>query len=512
MKSILLICIGIVINLNAQNRFSNDLVLKVIYTHQYEGNTTSILPYLKHAEERYRVAACMAFASLQDTTAISSLLDVLKLDKSIAVKQAALWGLGQYRLNRLSKLFIQNYKDKNYKTLKNELLIAIGKGATQEDTVFYDKLKISSKDSAQTYSYVYSVFQAYRRKHISKKITATIEKIKVSIKIPSIQKICWYIIPAKRSPLIVLKNEMPPMHFRVSLSQMKRLIESHNPYQVNLILDDKNSAVQNDVLDSVVLSDFYPLVVRSHCMELLLKQKNSIENFDYKRYLESKDLAIIALAVESLRNDSVKLSEKSISAEYLKNIQRALQMPKDFEAWVELEKTICVIEKRTYTYHSWFDKGYTNSIDWGYVNTIQQNQKVKITTNKGVIILECKVNESPASVSNFLKLVDSGYYNGKYFHRMVADFVVQGGCPRGDGWGTLNWTQRSEFSNDLKYKPGSVGLASAGKDSEGVQFFITHTYTPHLDGRYTIFAEVIIGMGVVNSLLVGDVIISIEKV
>ena len=122
-----------------------------------------------------------------------------------------------------------------------------------------------------------------------------------------------------------------------------------------------------------------------------------------------------------------------------------------------------------------------------------------------------KINDAPGSVVNFLKLLDSNYYDKRYFHRMVPNFVVQGGCPRGDGWGSLNWTQRSELSNFLVYKPGSVGLASAGKDSEGVQFFVTHTWTPHLDGRYTIFAELIEGMQVINTLKVGDQILYIEK-
>jgi cyclophilin family peptidyl-prolyl cis-trans isomerase len=70
--------------------------------------------------------------------------------------------------------------------------------------------------------------------------------------------------------------------------------------------------------------------------------------------------------------------------------------------------------------------------------------------------------------------------------------------------------QRSEFSSELRYHPGSVGLASAGKDSEGVQFFITHNYTTNLDGRYTIFAEVVKGMEVVNALRVGDTIVSVK--
>jgi cyclophilin family peptidyl-prolyl cis-trans isomerase len=95
---------------------------------------------------------------------------------------------------------------------------------------------------------------------------------------------------------------------------------------------------------------------------------------------------------------------------------------------------------------------------------------------------------------------------------MVSNFVVQGGCPRGDGWGSLEWNQRSELSSKLRYKKGSVGLASVGKDSEGVQFFISHNYAPHLDGRYTIFAEVIKGFDVINNLAVGDEIKRIERV
>ncbi|NQW42639.1 MAG: peptidylprolyl isomerase [Bacteroidetes bacterium] len=184
-------------------------------------------------------------------------------------------------------------------------------------------------------------------------------------------------------------------------------------------------------------------------------------------------------------------------------------MPRDYEAFVDIEKTIQQFNRKKYTYKS---PAFNHPINWKYVNTIKENQIVKIVTNKGNIILECKVNDAPGSVANFMFLLDSGYYNGKYFHRIVPNFVVQGGCPRGDGWGSLNWTQRSEFSNFLTYKPGSVGIASSGKDSEGVQFFITHTYTSHLDGRYTIFAEVIEGMDIVNQLGVGDIMIKVERV
>ncbi|MGB0850626.1 MAG: peptidylprolyl isomerase [Bacteroidia bacterium] len=140
-----------------------------------------------------------------------------------------------------------------------------------------------------------------------------------------------------------------------------------------------------------------------------------------------------------------------------------------------------------------------------------KDQQVIIETNQGNITIQLFVEDAPGTVSNFLKLIDSGFYDGKYFHRVVPQFVIQGGCPRGDGWGSLDWTQRSEFSNYQGYKAGTVGVASAGKDTEGVQFFITHCSTPHLDGRYSIFARVIDGMNVVNKIEIGDKIISIKK-
>ncbi|MCL4105624.1 UNVERIFIED_CONTAM: hypothetical protein GTU68_057499 [Idotea baltica] len=97
------------------------------------------------------------------------------------------------------------------------------------------------------------------------------------------------------------------------------------------------------------------------------------------------------------------------------------------------------------------------------------------------------------------------YFDSKTFHRIAPNFVAQGGCSRGDGWGGYPETIRSELP-DIRYKTGSVGIASAGKDTESSQLFITHCPTPHLDGNYSIFAEVSAGMEVVNQLEMGDVI------
>ncbi|AIZ65039.1 peptidylprolyl isomerase [Hymenobacter sp. DG25B] len=136
-------------------------------------------------------------------------------------------------------------------------------------------------------------------------------------------------------------------------------------------------------------------------------------------------------------------------------------------------------------------------------------QKAVVHTSKGPVTLVLLVEQAPGSVASFVQLVKAGFYNQKNFHRVVPNFVVQGGCPRGDGWGSSDYNLRSEFA-DLRYNEGAVGLASAGKDTESCQWFITHSPTPHLDGRYTIFAQVDRGMEVVSQLAIGDTIDRIE--
>lgn len=149
--------------------------------------------------------------------------------------------------------------------------------------------------------------------------------------------------------------------------------------------------------------------------------------------------------------------------------------------------------------------------DWKYFDALKKHQVIRIQTNKGSIKIRLFPEDAPFTVMSMLKLIDSKFFSGLTFHRVAPNFVIQGGDPRGDGWGGPGYAVRSEFSL-LKYKRGMVGVASAGKDTEGCQFFITHCSTPHLDGRYTIFGEVIEGMEVVDEIQIGDDIVSVEVV
>ena len=196
----------------------------------------------------------------------------------------------------------------------------------------------------------------------------------------------------------------------------------------------------------------------------------------------------------------LKLSQEAI---------QKLELPRQVETFIDLNKAIAKLSGEKIEP---FKTEYNHSIDWEFVKTIPSDQQIMIETNKGNITIELFVDNAPGTVSNFMKLMNDGYYDNKYFHRVVPQFVIQGGCSRGDGWGSLNWTQRSEFSHYTGFETGTIGIASAGKDTEGVQFFITHCPTPYLDGRYTAFGRVTNGMNVVQQIRIGDVITSIRDI
>jgi cyclophilin family peptidyl-prolyl cis-trans isomerase len=132
-----------------------------------------------------------------------------------------------------------------------------------------------------------------------------------------------------------------------------------------------------------------------------------------------------------------------------------------------------------------------------------------VHTRHGPIEIHLNVVEAPLSVASFVDLARRGFYNGLTFHRVVPHFVIQGGDPRGDGSGGPGYTVRSEVGQ-RPFGRGTVGIADSGKDTGGSQFFITHTPTPHLDGRYTVLGWVAAGMDAVDKVRQGDVIERVE--
>jgi len=134
---------------------------------------------------------------------------------------------------------------------------------------------------------------------------------------------------------------------------------------------------------------------------------------------------------------------------------------------------------------------------------------VTIETDRGAVVVELTPADAPLTVAAFLSLVERRYFDGSIWHRVVPNFVVQDGDPRGDGLGGPSFALRHE-ANPIRYETGTVGMALSGPETGGSRFFITHSPQPHLDGIYTVFGRVVEGLGALDAIGQGERIATIH--
>ena len=127
-------------------------------------------------------------------------------------------------------------------------------------------------------------------------------------------------------------------------------------------------------------------------------------------------------------------------------------------------------------------------------------------TSRGPIKIELYPDKAPLTVANFVNLAKRGFYDGLNFHRVIADFMIQGGCPEGSGRGGPGYRFEDETGNGVRHERGVLSMANAGPNTNGSQFFITHVPTPWLDGKHTVFGKVTEGLDVVDAVKQGDLI------
>ncbi len=125
-------------------------------------------------------------------------------------------------------------------------------------------------------------------------------------------------------------------------------------------------------------------------------------------------------------------------------------------------------------------------------------------TDRGPIKVELYPEKAPLTVANFVNLVRRGFYDGLNFHRVIADFMIQGGCPEGSGRGGPGYRFEDEADNGVRHERGVLSMANAGPNTNGSQFFITHIATPWLDGKHTVFGKVVEGLEAVDKVEQGD--------
>ena len=140
----------------------------------------------------------------------------------------------------------------------------------------------------------------------------------------------------------------------------------------------------------------------------------------------------------------------------------------------------------------------------------QKTYRVTIETNRGDMVLELYPEHAPKTVNNFVFLTQEGFYDGIVFHRVINDFMIQGGDPTGTGRGGPGYKFEDEAAaNPLKHETAVISMANSGPNTNGSQFFITHSPQPHLNGKHTVFGKVVEGKQIVNAIQQGDKMVKV---
>lgn len=224
--------------------------------------------------------------------------------------------------------------------------------------------------------------------------------------------------------------------------------------------------------------------------------------------IKTGDPAMISSAATTLAKAENGLYEYARAhLEELETALIALELPAEIEAYDAMADCLAKLKNEKYSRQT---VSYNHPIPWDLVSGLDDVVKAEIVTSRGTIKVDLFTQVAPGTVMNFVQLARDRFYHGKNFHRIVPNFVIQGGCPRGDGYGSLDYSIRSELPPMYYNDEGYLGMASAGNHTEGTQWFITHSPTPHLDGNYTLFGKVTAGMDVVHAIQIGDEIMEVN--
>lgn len=300
------------------------------------------------------------------------------------------------------------------------------------------------------------------------------------------------------------------MKKRISEQLALEYEKSKNDYVKGSILQALSAWEENALFIYKNSFETESVVVRAYGVESLFSLfKKSQGRFSeacndlIERSLLTGDVALCSHAALAITDSSiVKNPQKEKWMPLIENAMKIMKLPRDIETYNDL------LNARSYLLgkklNDKLKPAYNHPIDWDLAVRIPQNMPVKFETSAGDIEVELFVNEAPGTVAAFIELIKDSFYLNKSVHRMVPGFVVQDGCPRGDGFGGSMNTIRTEIHPEIEFTQGTLGMASAGNDTESCQWFITHNAIPHLNGRYTAFGRVTKGMDVLFNLGLGD--------
>lgn len=465
-------------------------VRRIAANYLYRARNTNLEPFsiplaqtLQREDDEYiRMNLAVALGKTQSDTARSALLNQYLLETDYRVKCNILRACANFPYTRVARTTWLAVDDPNYHIARTAAQYFVDKGIPDESKTYWAKAKDTLHWEVQVLLYAAAL------KHT-----------------PDFQ------VQTKGA----INNELK---FRFEASQ--------NPYEKAAILrtlavfgwnykyiKEKGYASSDKVVQVAAVEALAEIVnlpdFRTYFGQGYRKVRQDISNYCVEAFING-DPGMVATAAGILRTEGLYFEGTldSLAVMAIRQQLNKLKIPQEIETYNEVVKTLAYLDKKdTYILKK---PDYNHPVDWKLFETIPTGIQAIIKTSRGNITLELLPDLAPGTVVNFYTLAKSGFFSNKTFHRVVSNFVVQGGCPRGDGYGGPEYSIRSELPPVRYDREGMVGMASSGKHTEGVQFFITHAPAHHLDGNYTIFARVAEGMDLVHQLQIGDLIQEIE--
>lgn len=303
----------------------------------------------------------------------------------------------------------------------------------------------------------------------------------------------------------LLSSAEDPYEMRAYISALGNDPESY-PQLMEFAKESEDPIIRTAAIESlgkVVAHKDFNAVFQGYSKSI----RSRIKDYIAEVLNESNDEGMLAAAADIIANEDSGMDELIDSTEFLIEAKERLRIPGQLESIHAIEKALARL--RGVTNPIMTKAGALKKIDWVAYNKIDEKTRAIVKTNRGNFTINFYKKEAPISVINFIELSKKQFYDSCAFHRVVPNFVIQTGSPRGDNYGGADHVISSELG-PLNYDDeGYVGMASAGRHTESTQWFVTHSPSPHLDGRYTIFGKISDGMDVVHNIQVGDFIIDI---
>lgn len=427
----------------------------------------------ENSDPNIRMAVALALGKTKDDDVLQALQRQFNSESDYRVKSNIVRAISNFPYIKVIEPILLLTKDKNQHIANNAANYLIANGNSNDATIYKNYLNDSLHYSVQ--SKIYSAIL----KHMPVYYTNTKNKIKKEI-LDKIEK---------------SRNTYEKAAYLSALG--------HDPFAYADILELSKNA-KAPVIKSTAASAVSELIASPNFIKAyrgghLRKKEEIIELI--KLEMEKGDVGSLAIYGEMFANEKLGLKSIIEDVSFIESAKKKLNLPKEIETYNSLEKAIAHMTGKKFSAKT---PEFNHPINWSIFTQYGDSVQVAIKTEKGVIRVKMYTHDAPGSVANFLSLAKDDFYDNKVLHRVVPNFVVQGGCPRGDGYGGLNYTIRSEVPQLYYEDEGYIGMASAGLHTECTQWFITHSPAMHLSGKYTIFGKVTDGMTVVHSLEVGD--------